>query len=165
MSTKVVPRPLKLTAADPRVLMQERYSSGDRARIADLYAAYEEAFLRYIARGPMAGDTSNHLWRSFHVCARMMLDLGCTYWAFTWDRLVAWRAEQERLHADRSPGWQQNWHVRWTETAATLFFLEVLPRCCRTARRSTGPTTGSSPTNCSAGRSPMRSKSASWRWP
>jgi hypothetical protein len=75
----------------------------------------------------MTADTSNHLGRSFRLCARMMLDLDCTYWAFTWDQLVAWRAEQEGRHADRAPGWRNNWHTRWTEVTATLFFLEVLP--------------------------------------
>lgn len=127
MSTGTVPRPRKLIAADRRVLARDRYARSDRARIAHLYAPYEATFLRYVARGPMVGDPSNHLWRSFRLCARMMLELGCTYWAFTWERLLAWRAEQERLRADRSPGWRQNWHVRWTEVTATLFFLEVLP--------------------------------------
>lgn len=127
MTTGAIPRQLKLTAADLRVLSQERYSSADRARVQHLDAPYEDAFLRNVARGPMAAETSNHLWRSFRLCARMMLDLDCTYWAFTWERLVAWRAEQEGLHAHRAPGWRNNWHTRWTEVTATLFFLEVLP--------------------------------------
>jgi len=127
VTTGAIARQLKLTAADLRVLSQERYSSADRARVQHLYALYEDAFLRNVARGPMAAETSNHLWRSFRLCARMMLDLDCTYWAFTWERLVAWRAEQEGLHAHRAPGWRNNWHTRWTEVTATLFFLEVLP--------------------------------------
>ena len=122
-----IPKPLKLTATDQRVLTQEHYTSADRARIPHLYRPYEEAFLRYVARGPMSGDPSNHLWRSFRLCARMMLDVGCTYWAFSWERLVTWRAEQQHLHAHRSPGWHHNWDARWTEVTATLFFLEVLP--------------------------------------
>lgn len=128
MSTDDLPRPVTLTAADRRILEQERYSRADRARIPHLYAPYEHAFLRYVARGPMTADTSNHLWRSFRLGARLMLDLDCTYWAFTWERLVAWRAEQEGRHAHRAPGWRNNWHTRWTEVTATLFFLDaVLP--------------------------------------
>jgi hypothetical protein len=107
-------KPLRLTAADRRVLSQERYSNADRAKIPHLYAPYEQAFLRYVARGPMNGDPTNHLWRSFRLCAQMMLDLGCTYWALTWEPLLAWRREQEYLSADRSPGWRHNWHARWT---------------------------------------------------
>ena len=75
----------------------------------------------------MNGDPTNHLWRSFRQCAQMMLDLGCTYWAFTWKRLLQWRREQERMNANRSPGWHHNWQARWTEVTAALFLLEVLP--------------------------------------
>jgi integrase len=57
----------------------------------------------------------------------MMLDLGCTYWAFTWEPLLAWRREQEHVHANHSLGWRHNWQARWTEVTATLFLLEVLP--------------------------------------
>src|SRR5207302_9908124 len=109
-----VPRPLKLTTADRRILSQERYSKADRAKIPHLYAPYEDAFLRYVARGPMKGDPTNHLWRSFRLCAQMMLDLGCTYWAFTCEPLLARRREQEHVNADRSPGWRHNWQARWT---------------------------------------------------
>ena len=79
MITSELARPLRLTAADRRVLSQERYSNVDRAKIPHLYAPYEDTFLRYVARGPMNGDPTNHLWRSFRQCAQMMLDLGCTY--------------------------------------------------------------------------------------
>ena len=65
--------------------------------------------------------------RPFRMCARIMLDLDCTYWAFTWELLLAWREEQQRLHAVRSTGWREWWNTTWTQTTSTLFFLEVLP--------------------------------------
>jgi integrase len=108
-------------------MTQGRYSRADRVRIAHLFEPYEDAFLRHVARDSAVSTSSNHLWRSFRLCARAMLDLDCAYWAFTWERLLAWRAEQERQHADRSPGWRQGWHTCWTAVTATLFFLEVLP--------------------------------------
>lgn len=119
-------RPFKLTAADRRVIARDRYSRADRARVTHLLEPYEEVFRRHVARDSAAGE-SHRLWRSFRLCAQAMLDLDCTYWAFTWERLLAWREMQERSHTDRSPGWWQNWHTRWTEVTATLFFLEVLP--------------------------------------
>lgn len=57
----------------------------------------------------------------------MMLDLGCTYWAFTWEPLLAWRREQESVNANHSVSWRHNWQARWTEVTATLFLSEVLP--------------------------------------
>src|SRR5579864_3951357 len=57
------------TGAIARALFQRR-----SPKIPHLYAPYEDTFLRYVARGPMNGDPTNHL------CAQMMLDLGCSYW-------------------------------------------------------------------------------------
>ena len=57
----------------------------------------------------------------------MMLALDCTYWAFTWDRLLTWRAEREGRDAGRSAIWQRQWDQSWTEVTTTLFFLGVLP--------------------------------------
>jgi integrase len=120
-------RPLKLTAMDRRVLAKARYDQAERMKIRHLYAPFEEAFLRHTLSDSVAKYRQTAVNRPFRMCARIMLEFDCTYWAFTWEQLLAWREEQRRLHADHSAGWREWWNTTWTQATSTLFFLEVLP--------------------------------------
>lgn len=57
----------------------------------------------------------------------MMLALDCTYWAFTWEEILAWREAARGHAAETSHSKRRLWDRCWGEVAATLFFLEVLP--------------------------------------
>ena len=90
-------KPLKLTVTDRRILAKPRYDRDDRAKLCHLYAPFEEAFLRYALSDSVAKYSHTAVNRPFRMCARIMLALDRTYWAFTWDELLAWREEHRRL--------------------------------------------------------------------
>ena len=67
-----------------------RGSGRDRAAVASLWEPFRD---RYRERVRPLDWREQGLFRAFRFCAGMMLVLDCTYWAFTWDRLLTWRAE------------------------------------------------------------------------
>jgi integrase len=56
-----------------------------------------------------------------------MLDLDCTYWAFDWEVLLAWRQKQASVRGTASRVSRENWEYNWTLATATLFIMGVLP--------------------------------------
>lgn len=117
---------LKLTRLDRQHLAKGKFTDAVRAKIPHLWPPYEAAYRTHVLKGRALKQPAHGLCESFRLCARMMLDLDCTYWAFTWDRLIAWRSQQEPSQAARTSGWRANWHTKWTEVTSTLFFLGVL---------------------------------------
>jgi hypothetical protein len=120
-------RPPPLTRYDRVHLAKGKLTEPVRGKLPNLWLPYEEGLRRFARRESPAADISTALWRSFRLCAEMMLALDSTYWAFTRDRLLAWRAELARREQARSRAWWTSWHGRWSEVTTTLFFLEVLP--------------------------------------
>jgi integrase len=117
-------RPLTLTEHDRLILAQRRIRKGDRESLPDLWEPFRDV---YLARVRPTDQTHQFLWRAFRFCARMMLGLDCTYWAFTWDRLLPWREDEKAGALHRPPIWHRQWDQCWTEVTATLFFLDSLP--------------------------------------
>lgn len=116
-------RPLALTDHDRAVLGKRKITRADRAAVAPLWEPFREVFQ---ARVRPAERTGNPLWAAFRLCAQAMLALDRTYWAFTWDDLLAWR-EATRAGGTVPPDRWWLWERRWTEMAAALFFLGALP--------------------------------------
>lgn len=116
-------RPLVLTDRDRAVLGKRKITRTDRAAVAPLWEPFRDVFQ---ARVRPADRTGNPLWAAFRLCAQAMLALDRPYWAFTWDALLAWR-EATRAGETVPPDRWWLWERRWTEMAAALFFLGVLP--------------------------------------
>lgn len=115
---------LTLTDHDRTVLGKHRIKRTDRAALPDLWEPFRDAYLAHVR--PLV-LSQQELWRAFRFCGQLMLALDCTYWAFTWDPMLAWR-EQARAGADAWPECQRRiWDRGWTEVTATLFFLGILP--------------------------------------
>lgn len=121
------PRPSSLTDAELRTLRKRRYSEQDLAILAHLLEPFERVFRMYTV--PTCREASYRIYvqTAFRFLARMMLDLDCTYWAFTWDQILAWRGATLEREAHRSTGWKQGWETEWSRITSTLFFLGVLP--------------------------------------
>jgi integrase len=117
-------RPLTLTEHDRLILAQRTIRKEDRESLPDLWEPFRDV---YLARVRPRDQTHQFLWRAFRFCARMMLGLDCTYWAFTWDRLLLWRQDEKAGALNRPPIWHRQWDQCWSEVTATLFFLDILP--------------------------------------
>src|SRR5205814_5348802 len=97
------------------------------AVVAPLFAPFDTAFLAHTTRDSSAFNRTVYLRTARHLCGAMMLGLGCTYWGFSWDRLLPWRDAERARHAARARGWRQGWETEWSRVTATLFFLGALP--------------------------------------
>lgn len=118
------PRRLHLTTHERAVLSKPKIVRTDRASIPDLWEPFRDVYLTHVR--PL-DRTQQALWRAFRCCGEMMLALDGTYWAFTWERLLAWRAA-DRVGADTWSAIRRHQREQcWTEVTATLFFLGVLP--------------------------------------
>lgn len=117
-------RRLTLTDHERIVLGKRTILKADRESVHDLWEPFRAV---YLARVRPADLTQQFVWRAFRFCAGMMLALDCTYWAFTWGRLLPWREAEKAAAADRPAIWHRLWNQCWTEVTATLFFLDVLP--------------------------------------
>jgi hypothetical protein len=122
-------RLFELTRYDRGHLSKGRFTAPVRRKLSHLWLPYEAAFWQYTRRDSTAKQAclDATLWRSFHLCCQMMHDLDCTYWGFTWDRLLAWRADVQRREGARPAGWWTSWTGKWCEVTTTLFFLGALP--------------------------------------
>lgn len=56
-----------------------------------------------------------------------MLEFDCTYWAFEWERLRAWKRELLEREKQRSKIWHWRQEDNWQLVTSTLFFLGVIP--------------------------------------
>ncbi|HZU12133.1 MAG TPA: site-specific integrase [Chloroflexota bacterium] len=116
-----------LTVAERRALRERSYRGPAWEILADLLKPFEHAFERWTM--PQSSDPSrtHALHGSFHLCGQMMLDLDCTYWTFTWERILAWKACVLAHEEDHPSTWRHAWETKWTRVTSTLFFLGVLP--------------------------------------
>lgn len=121
------PRRLTLTDEERRVLAQPRWLPAAHEQLAELFQPFKEAFLQYAVRNHQARYHHYAYRRALHYCAQLMLAFDCTYWAFEWDRLLAWKREMLEREKDRSKIWHWEREDRWQLVTATLFFLGVLP--------------------------------------
>ncbi len=126
-ASQVAARRLTLTDEERRILSKFRYEASDRQALAELHQPFNEAFYRYNAQGRPRTHYMNDLYRAFRSCAQMMLDLDCTYWAFDWERLLAWKDETFKREAGRTKVWRYVFEDRWSLATSTLFFLGALP--------------------------------------
>lgn len=128
MTTPVgVTKPLMLTSGDREVLSRGKITRYHHPRIAHLWEPFREAYMAHLAPFQPEGRVGNHLWRAFKMCSRMMLDLDRTYWAFTLDQVVAWRKEHVDEVTGRTAAQGKYLREGWSQAAATLYFLGVLP--------------------------------------
>lgn len=126
-ATQAAVRRFTLTDEERRILSKDRYEAADRQALAELHQPFAEAFHRYNAQGRPRTQYMNDLYRAFRSCAQMMLDLDCTYWAFDWERLLAWKRETFAREAGRTKVWRYVLEDRWSLATSTLFFLGALP--------------------------------------
>lgn len=124
---KVADRSHTLTDHDREILGKSRIRKWDREALPHLWDAFGEAYFAHVRALKPTRPEQNAAWSAFRFCAQMMLALDCTYWAFTWDQLLAWRTEVKAREADRPSLWHKVWNQHWTEVTATLFFLGILP--------------------------------------
>jgi hypothetical protein len=94
-------RPFTLTEHDRLILAERTVRKGDRESLPDLWEPFRDV---YLARVRSRDQTHQFLWRAFRFCARMMLGLDCTYWAFTWDSLLLWREDEKAGSTGRPSG-------------------------------------------------------------
>ncbi len=118
-----------LTDEERVLLAKERYEAKDRQALAGLYDPFAGAYFEYTARGYADRYHQANLCKAFRFCARLMLELDCSYRAFDWQRLLEWReAELESAAAlNRSKVWHSDFANRWSLTTSTLFFLGAIP--------------------------------------
>lgn len=83
LPTAVVSR-FELTGEERVLLARERYEAKDRQALARLYEPFAEAFFEYTARGYADRYHQANLCKAFRFCARLMLELDSSYWAFDW---------------------------------------------------------------------------------
>lgn len=116
-----------LTVAERQALRERSYGGAMREVLAALLDPFQQAFCRWTM--PRSNDSARTqaLHGAFHLCGHMMLDLDCTYWAFTWERILAWKASMLAHEEDHPPNWRHSWETKWTRVTLTLFFLGVLP--------------------------------------
>ena len=75
--------PATLTDAERVIFSKPTIRAWDRAAAASLWEPFRD---RYREQVRPLDWREQGLFRAFRFCARMMLALDCTYWAFTWDR-------------------------------------------------------------------------------
>ncbi|MBI4497687.1 MAG: tyrosine-type recombinase/integrase, partial [Chloroflexi bacterium] len=122
------PRPLTLRAAERRLLAKRRFSPENRAAVAHLLDPFEAALRNWTLQGYAPSVlTDKTVQYTVYFCARLMVALDCPYWAFDWDRLVAWRTATLARATGRKRSWLMSWQKHWRRTTATLFYLGALP--------------------------------------
>lgn len=119
----------KLTDEERVLLAKERFETKERQALARLYDPFAAAFFEYTAHGFAERYKQANLCNAFRFCARLMLELGCSYWAFEWQRLLEWReaAYSTAVTANHSKARLWDFTNRWSLATSTLFFLGALP--------------------------------------
>jgi hypothetical protein len=119
----------ELTADERLLLAKDRYETKDKKALARLYDPFAGAFFEHTAHGFAERFKQGNLCRAFRFCARLRLELDCSYWAFDWQRLLEWKeAALETAvaaHYSKARLWDLN--NRWSLTTSTLFFLGAIP--------------------------------------
>lgn len=119
----------ELTHEERVLLALERYEAKERQDLARLYDPFAKAFYEHTAHGFAERYKSANLCKAFRFCARLMLELDSSYWAFDWQRLLEWReaAYASAVAANRSKARLWDFTNRWSLATSTLFFLGALP--------------------------------------
>lgn len=119
----------ELTDEERVLLALERYEAKERQELARLYDPFAAAFFEYTAHGFAERYKSANLCKAFRFCARLMLELDCSYWAFDWQQMLKWReaAYSSAVAANRSKARLWDFTNRWSLATSTLFFLGALP--------------------------------------
>lgn len=135
MSTQISPnrpelntvRRLTLTDKERQILATKRWNAKEKEQLAELFDPFQKAFLHYGVRDRQTRDHRQALNYTLRFCGELMLEFDCTYWAFQWERLRAWKCEMLEREKDRSKVWHYHKEARWQFVAATLFFLGIIP--------------------------------------
>ena len=119
----------ELTDEERVLLALERYEAKDRQALARLYDPFARAFYEHTAHGFAERYKSANLCKAFRFCARLMLELDSSYWAFDWQRLLEWREAvySSAVAANCSKARLWDFTNRWSLATSTLFFLGALP--------------------------------------
>lgn len=119
----------ELTADERLLFAKDRYEARDKKALARLYDPFAEAFFEHTAQGFAEPYKSANLSTAFRFCARLMLELDCTYWAFDWQQLLEWKkaAYSSAMAANRSKARLWEFKSRWSLATSTLFFLGAIP--------------------------------------
>jgi site-specific recombinase XerD len=128
--TQTVPsaaRRLELTDEERTALSRDFYNAKEQKTLSSLLGPFEEIYLKYTIRNCEPAYQINNLRSDFRFCARMMLELDCTFWAFDWDKLLAWKKALLERKPTHFKIWHQTQKTRWARVTATLFFMGVLP--------------------------------------
>ncbi len=119
----------ELTGEERILLAKERFGGEDRRALARLYDPFAEAYFAFTARERAERFKKDNLYSAFRFCARVMIELDSSYWAFEWKRLLEWR--KATLSSAEDVNWSKvsRWHFanRWSLATSTLFFLGALP--------------------------------------
>lgn len=111
------------------LLVKRRFSEAERTRLAHLLDPFEQSLKENILDEEASSSPRYVEWScqvACHFLARMMVGLGCTYWGFEWDRLLAWRESVLAQETGRSRYWHQSWAKRWRWVTQSLFFLGAI---------------------------------------
>lgn len=117
---------LTLTDLDRQLLSQTNLTESGRRSLADLYQPFEETYRRHHSAGWSPQNSPATVQESFRFCGRMMLEMNCTYWAFDWPRLIAWKAAITEKNSHRLKTWHIGWRLRWSRVTSTLYFLGAI---------------------------------------
>lgn len=82
--------PVASTPEHRALLAARNIRKPERAALGELWQEFQAAFRGHV-RG--ADRDWSALTGAFRFCARMMLDLDCSYLGCTWDQILAWRDE------------------------------------------------------------------------
>ena len=128
LSSPAVSR-FELTDEERVLLALERYEAKERQEFARLYDPFAKAFYEHTAHGFAEPYKAANLCKAFRFCARLMLELDCSYWAFDWQRLLEWRAVaySAAVAANCSKARLWDFTSRWSLCTSTLFFLGAIP--------------------------------------
>lgn len=119
----------ELTDEERVLLAKERFEKQERQALARLYDPFAAAFYEHTAHGFAEPYKPANLCKAFRFCARLMIELDSSYWAFDWQRLLEWRetAYLSAVAANRSKARLWDFTNRWSLCTSTLFFLGAIP--------------------------------------
>lgn len=123
-------RPPSLGEEERELLAKRRFSEAERARLAHLLEPFEQSLKENVLDEKASSSPRYVEWScqvARHFLARIMVDLGCTYWGFDWDRLLVWREGVLAQEAGRPKYWHQSWAKHWRWVTQSLFFLGAIP--------------------------------------
>lgn len=120
-------RRMTLTDEERNALSQTSYHAKTQQTLSYLLGPFEEAYLKYTTCNCDPAYRTHSLRSDFRFCALMMLELDCTYWAFDWDKILAWKEALLKQKPSHFKIWHQTKKTRWARVTATLYFMGALP--------------------------------------